>query len=169
MPELECGFRDFDEDLGRQRLAEVGPTLSVQVGHDPENWVGRHVQPALANTIVPALVDTGTSDSSIDAALAERLGLPVAFQRTMSGVGGETRVDTYWAQLKVPELDIQFTGLAAGVQLSAGMQTHQALIRRDFLQHFTMVYEGRTGSVKLLVSHPRQPWRNLLSRLFRGR
>jgi hypothetical protein len=31
---------------------------------------------------------------------------------------------------------------------------HQALIGRTFLQHFTMVYEGKTGSVLLHDNRP---------------
>jgi len=35
------------------------------------------------------------------------------------------------------------------VDLIAGGQAHYALIGRTFLQSFTMVYEGRTGTVTL--------------------
>jgi hypothetical protein len=40
-------------------------------------------------------------------------------------------------------------GLFAGVNLAAGGQPHQALIGRTFLRHFTMIYEGRTGTVTI--------------------
>jgi hypothetical protein len=37
----------------------------------------------------------------------------------------------------------------AGVHLVTGGQIHWALIGRTFLQHYTMVYEGRTGTVTI--------------------
>ncbi|MYC30261.1 MAG: hypothetical protein F4X65_09250 [Chloroflexi bacterium] len=169
MPELECGFTDLEGASGSRRLAQVGPTLLVQVNHDPEQWFGMPVQPALPTATVSALIDTGTSDSSVDAMLAEELQLPLIVQRTVSGVGGETSVNVYWAQLRVPALQIQFAGLLAGVHLNAGGQPHRALIGRDFLQHFTMIYEGRSGSVKIVSGRGSSSWFTRLSRLFAKR
>jgi len=40
-------------------------------------------------------------------------------------------------------------GAFAAIDLIAGGQWHHALIGRTFLQEFTMVYEGRTGTVTL--------------------
>jgi len=40
-------------------------------------------------------------------------------------------------------------GAFAGVDLKAGGQVHNALIGRTFLQHFTMIYEGRMGTVTI--------------------
>ena len=166
--EIECGFLDSGGDSGSEKLAAIGPTLNLHVGHDPENWVGQSLRPDLPEVILPALVDTGASKCSIDAA-AERLGLPVAYPGTVSGVGGEAQALIYWAQLRVPQLDIQFTGLVAGIALNSSQQTHQALIGRDFLRHFTMVYEGRTGSVKITSDVNRRFWTALRSMLFGDR
>ena len=48
-----------------------------------------------------------------------------------------------------PILDFIQYGRFTGVDLAAGGQVHKALIGRTFLQYFTMVYVGKTGSVEL--------------------
>lgn len=53
------------------------------------------------------------------------------------------------AQIHVPSLVFNHYGQFAAVDLAAGGQRHAALIGRTFLQHFTMMYEGRTGNVTL--------------------
>jgi hypothetical protein len=55
----------------------------------------------------------------------------------------------YLAQIHVPSLLFTIHGAFAGVELAAGGQVHKALIGRTFLQNFTMVYEGTTGTVKI--------------------
>ena len=169
MPTTECGFQNSDGSDGVELLARLGPTLPVYVGFDTGYWEGSAPEPELPAERLPALVDTGASNSCIDSELARRLGLPVVNAETIGGVGGVLTVDVYWAQLYVPQLDIGFTGPVAGVHLNAGQQPHQVLIGRDFLRHFTMVYEGRTGSVKITSDTNRQLWRTLWSRLFGDR
>ena len=53
------------------------------------------------------------------------------------------------AQIHVPSLNFTIYGAFAGVHLKTGGQIHQALIGRTFLQNFTMVYEGLTGTVTI--------------------
>jgi predicted aspartyl protease len=98
---------------------------------------------------LPALVDTGATESCIDSVLATRLGLPVVDQWAIAGVQGESKVDVHLAQIYVPELDFTVAGRFSGVHLSDGGQPHSALIGRTFLQNFTMVYGGRTGTVTI--------------------
>jgi hypothetical protein len=95
------------------------------------------------------LVDTGAGESCIDNLLAGQLNLPIVDRRPISGVHGAHIVNMYLAQIHVPSLAFTIYGAFAGVDLAAGGQVHKALIGRTFLQNFTMVYEGLTGSVKL--------------------
>jgi hypothetical protein len=69
--------------------------------------------------------------------------------RPISGVHGAHMVNMYLAQIHVPSLKFIIHGAFAGVDLAAGGQLHKALIGRTFLENFTMVYEGPTGTVKL--------------------
>ncbi len=155
MPEINCGFSDSSQASGSELLAAYGPTLPVYVGFDIRFWEGNVPEPELPSRILPALVDTGASHSCIDSEIARDLGLPVVDQATVGGVGGALNVDVFWAQLYAPELRVDFSGQVAGVHLNQGEQPHLVLIGRDFLQRFTMVYEGRTGAVRITDSPPR--------------
>ena len=120
----------------------------VHVGFDP-NFQQKKV-PAFGNDLLPALVDTGAIMSFIDNDLALKLALPVVDRQKISGSNGEHEVDTYLAQIHVPDLNFTVTGAFGGVGLHAGGQRHQVLMGRTFLQHFKMVYDGMTGDVELI-------------------
>lgn len=166
MPTADAGFADGDGLTGSEILAAIGPTLPVSVGFDDQFGAGMGKQPNLPPEPLAALVDTGASNSCIDAELAERLRLPIVNQETIGGVGGAMAANVYWAQIHLPELNASITGPFAGVYLSAGQQPHQVLIGRDFLRHFTMVYAGRAGTVKIsTAAASRSLWRSWWSKL----
>ena len=96
-----------------------------------------------------ALIDTGASYSSIDSALAEELGLPLAGTTLIAGVSGPLVAITYQAQVFIPSLNAIVHGVLASAHLRAGGQPHAAIFGRDFLRNFTMTYNGRTGQVTL--------------------
>ncbi len=146
MPQARAGFASDADFSGQRKLAIIGPTLYVRIGFDIEYRPGKG-PPDLPRALLPALVDTGASHSCIDAALANDLNLPVVDRRTVIGVHGEKEVDVYHAQIYVPELDYVLHEQFAVANLTAGGQPHLALIGREFLQNFTMTYEGRTGTV----------------------
>ena len=145
MPSASCGF------AGRPNaLRQSGPTLYVDIGLDASPRSGYGEAPRLAATHLPALIDTGTSDSCIDATLAANLSLPIAEEyATISGVHGPGPIVIYVAHIYVPDLQLVLSGQFPGVHLSAGGQPHAALIGRDLLQHCTMTYDGTTGDVVL--------------------
>jgi hypothetical protein len=58
-------------------------------------------------------------------------------------------VNVYLAQIHIPSLAFTIYGGFAGVHLMAGGQTHRELLGRTFLQHYTMVDEGRSGIVTI--------------------
>lgn len=149
MPTASCGFGDYADTPGQDRLERYGPTLSVAIGFDPLFQPGSARRPDLPAEQRSALVDTGALASCIDAALAAELGLPLFTRGNISGVGGVSAVQYYLAQIHIPSLHWTIYGSFAGVHLSAGGQPHQALIGRDFLKNFRMTYEGRTGEVIL--------------------
>jgi len=125
--------------------------MPAQVGFDPT--FNPQTLPALLPNIpadqFPALVDTGASESCIDSALAMRLNLPIIDRRKVSGVHGAAEVNVHLAQVHISALNFTLYGPFAAVHLIAGGQAHHALIGRTFLQRFTMLYEGRTGTVTL--------------------
>ena len=115
MPTADCGFADEGGLAGGAILAAIGPTLPVYVGFDNQFGAGLAREPDLPAELLPALVDTGASNSCIDAALAARLGLPIVNQETLSGVGGTMAANVYWAQIRIPELNTSITGPFADV------------------------------------------------------
>lgn len=122
----------------KEGLTALGPTLWVRIG--------------LANLAGPflALVDTGASVSCIDKGVALQLKLPQIDRWNMAGIEGPYQAAVHLGIVHIPALNWQIYGGFPAVNLVAGGQPHHALIGRDFLQHFTMTYEGSTGKVELL-------------------
>ena len=151
MPQTKCGFDDNPAvpGSGKGLLVTWGPTLVVNVGFDPNYKSPPPAPPVAGITGVHALVDTGAIECCIDSLLATQLGLPIADKRSIAGVGGAQVVNMHLAQTHVPTLNFTMYGLFAGVHLAAGGQAHRVLMGRSFLSAFTMVYEGRTGTVTL--------------------
>ena len=149
MPTTNAGFSNEPGIAGNTALAAYGPTLYVQVGFDAQFEPDTGDRPLLPQTLWPALVDTGAALSCVDSALATQLGLPVVDRETMAGAHGAQDVNVHVAQMFVPELNATILGRFHAVHLSAGGQHHGALIGRSFLMEFTMVYEGRTGTVTI--------------------
>jgi hypothetical protein len=150
MPSTLCGFNPGPGADAHLQLVALGPTIFVHIGFDPTfdpQVPGKF--PAIPQNPVHALVDTGATESCIDTALALSLNLPIVDRRVISGVHGANDVNMHLAHIHVPSLNFTLYGSFAGVGLSAGGQLHLALIGRTFLQNFTMIYEGRTGSVTI--------------------
>jgi gag-polyprotein putative aspartyl protease len=132
-------------------LVAIGPTLFVQIGFDP-TFDPLGVPPGTPNlptNLLQALVDSGATESCIDSTIATALNLPIIDRRSVSGVHGAGEVNMHLAHIHIPALSFTLYGAFAGVALQAGGQQHHALIGRTFLRNFTMVYEGRTGTVTI--------------------
>jgi hypothetical protein len=82
-------------------------------------------------------------------ALAQQLQLPLVNQQQASGVGGIHTLNVYLAFIAMPLLATVQAGTFIGAQLSAGGQPHLALIGRTLLSDTLLIYDGRSGSVKL--------------------
>src|SRR5665213_1884658 len=133
MPRADCGFVDGPGGPGAVLLMQHGPTLIVNIGFDPKYDPTNPSIPAPNIVGVYALVDTGASQSCIDVDLASKIGLPVVDKGHIAGSGGKHEVDIYLAQIHVTSLNQTIYGRFAGVNLTAGGQSHRALIGRTFL------------------------------------
>lgn len=130
-----------------ETLVSLGPTLMVQIGFDPSFRSENLMHPNLPQRQYPALVDTGATESCIDSALARDLGLPIVDRKVVAGIQGESEFNVHIAQIHISDLDYTIYGRFTGVHLNTGGQPHSSLIGRTFLRNFTMIYEGRTGTV----------------------
>ena len=148
MPTANAGFGDMNWASGGESLADQGPVLYVHIGYDRAYQDG-HGRPDIPASPLLALVDTGAAVSCVDSRLAEGLRLPVAGRQRMAGAHGAETVNFYRAQIYVPDLDLVIDGHIASANLIAGEQPYFALLGRDFLSNFTMVYEGGTGLVTI--------------------
>ena|ERR1700733_8644936 len=152
MPRTKCGFDSTPQGAsGQELLVTWGPTLFVDVGFDPAFIPNPLAMPVPTPGMrgINALVDTGAQECCIDSLLASQLGLPIVDRRQISGVHGSHIASVHLAQVFVPSLAFVVYGAFVGVDLAAGGQAHSVLIGRTFLQFFTMVYEGRNGTVTL--------------------
>lgn len=147
MLSVSCGFEGAPD--AKDLLVSRGPTLSVNVGFDPNYRPDINAPPAPGISRIEALVDTGADQSCIDSLLAVQLKLPIVDRRKVVGVDGSFEVNMHIAQVHVPSLKFTVHGYFAGVNLVAGGMSYQVLIGRTFLQHVRMNYDGTTGCVTI--------------------
>ena len=103
MPTISCGFREVPERSRRTLLTDLGPTIDVQIGHDPGFEDFTNEKPLIPPDLYPALVDTGASGNSVDTQLAAQLRLPVyEYNVLISGSVGEHTTNIYLAQIYIP-------------------------------------------------------------------
>ena len=152
MPIIECGFKSGDRISGADALQHYGPIIEVDIGFDATyDYSNVRAAPASQVSKIPALLDTGASESCIDDALAQTIGLPIIDEQKVSGIGGETDVNIYLGHIHIPGLKFTQWGRFAGVLLKKGNQPHQALIGRSLLQNTILIYDGFFGKVSLAI------------------
>jgi hypothetical protein len=147
----KCGCFGIPGGLsGQDALVVWGPQIYVDIGFDPNyKFVSGGPLPIPGRKQLPALVDTGAGESCIDSLLAAQLNLPITDKRMQSGAHGSKMVNIHMAQVHIPALSFTLYGEFAAVDLRIGGQSIDALIGRTFLQHFKMIYDGKTGDVEL--------------------
>jgi hypothetical protein len=149
MKTATCGYANLGSITGSQRLAFLGPTLPVDIGFDPSYHPSNKAPPTPNVRGFDALVDTGASQSCIDATLAMQLQLPIVNQIKIAGAHGAGMLNVHVAQLYVPSLPHLMWGSFVGADLTGGGQPIRAILGRDFLRHFKMTYDGQSGMVTL--------------------
>jgi hypothetical protein len=133
-------------EFGSDLLFQDGPIIRVRVGWDPNFKPNETGAPKIPTDGYRAILDTGASYSSIDGALATRLNLPIVGRGNIDGTGGSHNTPIHMATVYVPQFGFTHYGQFHAVNLTRG---RHVLLGRKFLQHFTMTYEGRTGTITL--------------------
>ena len=141
--------------VSRNSLVAYGPTLEVRVGFDASYRPVTGRVPKLRQDLIPALVDTGATESHVDTQLAVALELPYVGPTKVSGASGGIREHpTYLAQIYIPDLKITVYGKFASADLLKGKQPHAVILGRTLLQGFRMVYDGKKGTVLIGAKIP---------------
>ena len=147
----DCGFRDGSFLSGAERLVQCGPTLLVNIGLDPEYKYAESGSAFNSDIMqVPALVDTGAIFSCIDDDLAQSLGLPLVDRRVFSMLNGVRECNAYLAHIVVPALSLFQHGILYGLTFDEIDRPYLAVIGRTFLRDMVLVYDGPTGSVRIM-------------------
>lgn len=138
---------------------QFGPGIMVDIGFD--QTILAQANQGLPTNLPPpgtinvnrflALIDTGATASCIDEAVAQQLQLPLVNTQSVGGVGGTHVLNQYLGYIAFPALNSVQAGLFLGAQLTAAGMQHKALIGRTMLANTLLVYDGRTGSVKLAL------------------
>jgi predicted aspartyl protease len=148
---------------GRDALVISGPTTLVEVGFDPGlfetdptkvraavNNLNASTAPNASFRMIPALIDTGATESCVDETLANELQLPLIDRvNSVAGIGGQHELNVYLGHLRIVQLGFIQYGRFIGAKLRAGGQMHQALLGRTLLKQMVLNYDGRTGAVTL--------------------
>ena len=148
----DAGFVDGPEGSGADLLQRVGPTLIVRVSIGaPHPVLSSPRPPDVGVTVaqVPALIDTGASESCIDQDLADQLALTLVDRRIVSGAGGRHDLNVYLAEIDIPGLLVKQYGLFTAVRLAEGGAIHRVLLGRTLLRELVVIYDGRRGVVTM--------------------
>jgi hypothetical protein len=133
-------------EFGADRLFGDGPIIRVRVGWDPIFNQNRAGVPNIPADEYRTILDTGSSHSSIDGVLATQLNLPIVGRGVADGTSGAHDTNIHNGIVHVPQLNHIHCGPFHAVRLTRG---RHVLLGRTFLQHFTMTYAGRTGTVTI--------------------
>ena len=127
-------------------LRALGPVFEalVAVPEPVEELLRSSGRPVPQPIRVSALIDTGASQSVIQAGLAEQLHLnPVGMAAIHTASAADVPCALYDVRLALPSNVV--AGLVA-VETSLAGQSIQVLIGRDVLQQGVLVYVGYTGT-----------------------
>lgn len=141
-------------------LRIIGPILAVQI--EIPTALANQLQ--LGNQTIPnpvagqALIDTGASVSAVDAAVVQQLGVQPVGIANVGTAGGPQQQTIYPAKFSFPGTNlpsIEFGELLganlAGQQLPLPQGQLIALLGRDILQHFILVYNGPGGMYSIAL------------------
>jgi predicted aspartyl protease len=98
-----------------------------------------------------ALIDTGASQTCIDDAVAQRLGLPVIDVALMTSAShAATQQNIYPVQIEMVGIPISI-GSPRTMGANLKPQGILLLIGRDVLQHGTLMYNGIAGQITFAI------------------
>jgi len=156
VPVHNLQWKDNQGDLNPGGLLQNGPVLAVLIAVPP----ALAAQLQKANQAIPtpvggfALFDTGATFSAIDNGVVQQLNLQPVGVANVGGTAGVNQHSLFAASLSFPgsALPSILHSRTVGVDLAGHVIKDAggplvALIGRDILSQFVMVYNGVTGTV----------------------
>ena len=142
---IECGQPGKPLDLAMR-----GPRVYMQIGFDRDYEVEFPLKkPRIPEALFADVIDTGANQTAIDIGIANRLRLPLIDRTDSVNVHGVVKSNMYAVHMYFPDLDYPAIGELVGARLAETGFDCDLLLGRDFLKDLQMLYDGRTGSVKL--------------------
>ncbi len=138
---------------GAPGLIQRGPCVPVVI-HVPDQFAaeftkqGKPIPPPISGF---ALIDTGAGSTCIDEEAAKKLGLPVINVVNMASAShGSHKANVYPAKLQIAGLPMAINASSA-IGAPLAVQKLLALIGRDVLSHFILIYNGANGEFTLCI------------------
>jgi len=133
-------------------LQQTGPLIQVQI--EVPTALAQHLQQAGQPIPAPVpgfgLLDTGATISAVDNSVVQSLGVQSTGIANVGTAGGTQQQPVYPIRITLPAHKINFdVSSALGATLS--QQGIVALLGRDFLQHFVLVYNGLHGMILMAL------------------
>lgn len=125
------------------RMVEIGPSIRVHVGFDPELAPKSGLEPESEARNVWALIDKGAYVSCMDPQLTERINLSPVDTTTIAGAGCvPDKMPICLAQKFNSNLGGTLYGAIFGVHLVQSESPYKVLPRRHFLRHYLKRHDG---------------------------
>ena len=152
MPTLNHFFLDTATNQpSGAALRQQGPRLQVEVSIHPT--LAQHLQtqnqPVPAPAVGWALIDTGATLSCVDDSVIQQLHIQPVGIIQIGTAGGPQNQAQYPAQFSFPGTPFPQMNFSTVIGVHLTGQGIIALIGRDVLQHFVMIYNGGLGQVIL--------------------
>ena len=140
-------FIKKDKTLDSSALTIQGPLIHVAISVPPslEKYLAENNQP-IPNPITGiGLIDTGASITCVDQEVITKLDVPaVGYTDVFTPSGGE-RQNTHPAKIAFPGTNLPEINFNAVLASKLKAQKIIALLGRDVLRHFMLVYNGTLG------------------------
>jgi hypothetical protein len=145
---------DGNNQPSRAVLLGAGPTIQIEVSIHPSAAQALQAsgQPIPAPVTGAGLIDTGAGVSVVDInAVVGPLKIPPIGTRPIHGVGGVNSHLLHAASFRFPATTFPPVNFAFVVGADLAPQGIIALIGRDVLMHFVMIYNGVFGQYTLCL------------------
>jgi predicted aspartyl protease len=135
----------------RRALRAEGLTIRIEVGpSDAEVQWAKLAGVTLNKPLrIAALIDTGASRTVINPQVAVTCGLRQVGEAVISTAGHVGRVPEYVGAVHFPESNLSSVDPVRFIACPLPQQAVACLIGRDVLEQWRLVYDGRTGEVKI--------------------